>query len=114
MKKAGCDFDFRGFGLAIKEARKKKGWTQARLAEEVGISPRTMTNIESQEQTAGFETFAQIVALLDIPVDRFFHVGGQDGDSRRKHIDILLNSLDEKELAMIEASVEALKQAKES
>ena len=40
-------FDFHGLGLAIKQAREERGWTQAYVAELVGKTDRTIMNIEN-------------------------------------------------------------------
>ena len=34
-------FDFHGLGMALKQAREEKGWTQAYVAELVGKTDRT-------------------------------------------------------------------------
>ena len=113
MKRTIEDFDFRGFGQAMKQARIAKGMTQAQLAEKVGLVSKTVTNIESQKQPPSFVSFVRIVTLLNISVDGFLFKSEQEEDSRRKHIDILLSSLGEKELMVIEAAAEALKRGKE-
>ena len=41
-------FDFHGLGLALKQAREEKGWTQAYVAELVGKTDRTIMNIENK------------------------------------------------------------------
>ena len=43
-------FDFHGLGLAIKQAREERGWTQAYVAELVGKTDRTIMNIENKGQ----------------------------------------------------------------
>ena len=49
-------FDFHGLGLAIKQAREERGWTQAYLAELVGRTDRTIMNIENKGQHPSFNT----------------------------------------------------------
>ena len=112
MKRTIEGFDFHGFGQAMKQARNAKGMTQAQLAEKVGLVSKTVTNIESQKQPPSFVSFVRIVTLLNISVDGFLFKSEQE-DSRRKHIDILLASLGEKDLMVIEATAEALKKARE-
>ena len=106
MKRTIEGFDFHGFGQAMKQARNAKGWTQAQLAEKVGLVSKTVTNIESQKQPPSFVSFVRIVTLLNISVDGFLFKSEQEEDSRRKHIDILLSSLGEKELMVIEAAAD--------
>lgn len=113
MKRTIEGFDFHGFGQAMKQARTAKGMTQAQLAEKVGLVSKTVTNIESQKQPPSFVSFVRIVTLLNISVDGFLFKSEQE-DSRRKHIDVLLASLGEKELMVVEATAEALKKARET
>lgn len=69
-----------------------------------------------REQKAGHKnTFYQIVILLDISVDQFFYPDRQNGESDcRQHIDRLLNTMDEKELTIMEATAEGLQKARET
>ncbi len=58
--------------------------------------------------------FYQVVTLLDISVDRFFFPNRHSKESeRRQRIDMLLDSLDERELSVIEATAEGLKKSRE-
>lgn len=108
-------FDFHGLGLAIKRAREEKGWTQSYVAELVGRTDRTIMSIENKGQHPSFNLFFKLVTLFDISVDQFFYSEKQrDENSCRKHIDVLLNSMSEKELLVMEATAEGLKKARET
>ena len=108
-------FDFHGLGLALKQAREEKGWTQAYVAELVGKTDRTIMNIENKGQHPSFNLFFKLVTLFDISVDQFFYTEGHRGEgSCRKHIDVLLSSMNEKELVVMEATAEGLKKARET
>ena len=50
-------FDFHGLGLALKQAREEKGWTQAYVAELVGKTDRTIMNIENKGHHPSFNLF---------------------------------------------------------
>ena len=53
--------------------------------------------------------------MLDISVDQFIHAdGGAQTSSCRKYIDVLLNSMNEKELVVIEVTAEGIKKARET
>ena len=105
--------DFRALGREIKRQREAKGWTQDYLAQLVDRTPRSIMYIENRGQHPSLNTFYQLVTLLDISVDQFFFPDKQNGDSTcRKHIDVLLNSMDEKELTIVEATAEGLKKAR--
>ena len=110
MKRTIEGFDFHGFGQAMKQARNAKGMTQAQLAEKVGLVSKTVTNIESQKQPPSFVSFVRIVTFLNMSVDGFLFKREQEKDDngRRKHIDVLLASMGEKQLMVMEATAEAL------
>nr|WP_330367029.1 helix-turn-helix transcriptional regulator [Enterocloster clostridioformis] len=101
--------DFHALGREIKRKREEKGWTQEYLAQLVDRVPRSIMYIENRGQHPSLNTFYQLVTLLDISVDQ---LSGES--SCRKQIDILLNSMDEKELTVIKATAEGLKQARET
>lgn len=108
-------FDFHGLGLALKRAREEKGWTQAYVAELVDRDSRTIMNIENKGQYPSFNLFVKLITMFDISVDQFIHTdGGEQTSPCRKHIDVLLNSMNEKELVVMEATAEGLKKARET
>lgn len=105
--------DFHALGREIKRKREAKGWTQEYLAQLVDRTPRSIMYIENRGQHPSLNTFYQLVTLLDISVDQFFYPDKQNGRSDcRKHIDVLLNSMDEKELTIMKATAEGLKKAR--
>ena len=103
-------FDFHGLGLAIKDAREKRGWTQEYLAELVGRTSHTIMNIENKGQYPSFGVFVKLVNMFDISVDQFIYSDSGNKESLcRKHIDVLLNTMNEKGLVVMEATAEGLK-----
>ena len=108
-------FDFHGLGAALKRAREEKGWTQAYVAELVDCDSRTIMNIENKGHYPSFDLFVKLITMFDVSVDQFIHAdGGARSSSCRKHIDVLLNSMNEKELVVIEATAEGIKKARET
>ena len=107
--------DFHALGREIKRKREAKGWTQEYLAQLVDRTPRSIMYFENRGQHPSLNTFYQLVTLFDISVDQFFYTEGQRGEnSCRKHIDVLLSSMNEKELVVMEATAEGLKKARET
>ena len=51
MRKKEDKYDFRAFGLAIKEARMKQGLTREQVGTMIEIDPRYLTNIEIKGST---------------------------------------------------------------
>lgn len=107
-------FDFHGLGLAIKRAREERGWTQAYVAELVGRTDRTIMSIENKGQHPSLNTFYNLVTMFDISVDQYFYPSKSKESDCRKRIDAMLSSLDEKDLKIVEATIKALKTAKET
>lgn len=100
--------DFHALGWEIKRKREAKGWTQKYLTHLVDRTPTALSCIlKTGGQHPSLNTFYQIVTLLDISVDQFFYPDRQNSESDcRQHIDRLLNSMDEKELTVMEATAE--------
>ena len=106
--------DCRALGKEIKRKRKAKGWTQEYLAQLVDLTPRSIMYIENRGQHTSLNAFYKIVTLLDISVDEFFYPDKQEGGSeRRKHLDRMLNGMDEKELIIMEGAAEGIYKARE-
>ena len=113
-EKSERKFDFRPMGLAIKKAREKKGMTQEQLAYIVDRAPRTIMYNENDGQHPSFNTFYQMVTMFDISVDQYFYPSQNSGSECRKRIDAMLNALDERELKIVEATIQAMKASKET
>ena len=107
-------FDFHDIGLAIKRAREASGMTQEQLAYIVDLSPRTIMYNENDGQHPSLNTFYQLVTMFDISVDQYFYPSKNTESSCRKRINAMLNSLDEKDLQVVEATIQALKNARET
>ena len=99
-------FDFHAIG---KEKRKASGLTQEQLAY---IVPRTIMYNENAGQHPSLNTFYQMVTMFDISVDQCFYPSKNSGSECRKRIDVMLNSLDKKELKIVEATIQAMRAAK--
>lgn len=55
----------------ISELRKSRGWTQERLAEESGLSVRTIQRLEGGDD-ASLDTLRVISETLDVPINKLF------------------------------------------
>ena len=106
MRKKEDRYDFSELGLAIKEARVKKGLTREQLAGMIEIDPRYLTNIENKGQQPSLQVFYDLVTSLNISVDEFFLPNSNiEKTSRRRQIDNLLNSFDDKDLSIVESLI---------
>ena len=107
-------YDFRPFGLAIKDARIKQDMTREQAAAIIGIDPRYLTNIENKGQNPSLQVFHKIVTLFNLSVDQFFFPNAKPAKStRRRQIDNVLNSFDEKDLIITESIINGIVQSKE-
>ena len=88
--------------------------TQEQLSYIVDRAPRTVMYIENEGQHPSFNAFYQLVTMFDISVDQYFYPSKNRGSECRKRIDAMLNALNEKELKIVEATIQAMKAAKET
>lgn len=56
----------RQIGSIIQRARKKRGWTQMKLAERAGLRQATISMIERGEKPAKLESILAVLAALDL------------------------------------------------
>ena len=104
--------DCRALGAEIKRRRKAKGWTQEHLAQLVDLTPRSVMYIENRGQHAASTPFTSSLPFWIFPWMNFLYPGQAGGENeRRKHIDRLLNGMDEKELIIIEGAAEGIRKA---
>lgn len=105
-------FDFHDIGRAIKRAREARGLTQEQLAYIVDRSPRTIMYNENDGQHPSLNTFYQLVTMFDISVDQYFYPS-ENGDSEsKKHIDVMLRSMSDEDLKLVESIIEAIKRTR--
>ena len=109
------NLDFHALGREIKRKREEKGWTQEYLAQLVDRTPRSIMYMENRGQKPSLNVFYQLVTLLEISVDQFFFPDKLNGESTcRKQIDVMLNTMDEKELTVMKYTAEGLQKAREA
>lgn len=63
---------YQQLGLNIAYYRKRRGMSQIRLAERVGISRTHMSRIETAECAVSLDVIFSICAVLDISPDKLF------------------------------------------
>ncbi len=57
------------FGALLRELRKKRGYTQKRLAEVLNVSETTISKYESNTAVPPFETVRAIATWFNVPID---------------------------------------------
>lgn len=106
--------DFRDIGVAIKKAREDAGMTQEQLAYIIDRDPRTVMYHENDGQHPSLNTFYQMVTMFDISVDQFFYPDKGAASGCKSRIDVMLSSMDEKDLRLVETIIRTIKDAKET
>ena len=102
------DFDFTPIGLAIKKAREVKKITREQLVENLGISTRHLQSVENEG------LFIKLITMFDVSVDQYIFPDKEaEKSSARRRLDSLLDTLDDKDLSIIEATAYSLYKAKE-
>ena len=114
MRKKDDKYDFRAFGLAIKEARKKQKLTREQVGAMIEIDPRYLTNIENKGQHPSLQVFYDLVSLLNISVDEFFlPTSDLDKSTRRRQLEKQLDNLSDKDLVIMESVADGIIKSKE-
>ena len=108
------DFDFMPIGQAIKKAREARGMTREQLSGIIGYAPRHIQAIENEGNYPSIELFIQLIQMFDVSVDEYIFPNKEvKKSSVRRRLDAQLDNLDDKELSVIEATVNGLCKAKE-
>lgn len=108
------DFNFMPIGQAIKKAREAKGMTREQLSGIIGYAPRHIQSIENEGQYPSIELFMWLITMFDVSVDEYIFPNKEvKKSSVRRRLDAQLDKLNDKELFVIEATVNGLCKAKE-
>ncbi|MDR4473893.1 MAG: helix-turn-helix domain-containing protein [Hyphomonas sp.] len=102
---------------AIRAARRSRGLTQEVLADRIGRSVASVSNLERAQATPTLETLLAIADVLDVPVTTLldFSSAGRKSRSRvREEHEIMdiVRSLNSEQLRIAKVQVEALKSMK--
>ncbi len=64
---------------AVRALRNARGWTQAELAQRLGVSRQTVIAIEGDYYDASLKLALKIARLFETPVERIFDDSGETG-----------------------------------
>lgn len=113
MKREVEIYDFKAFGLAIKEARKANGLSRNQVGDILNIAPRYIASIENSGQHPSLQVFYEIVTLLDVSVDQFFFPDKNiEMNSQRRQFETLLDDMDSSDLTIMTATAKGIKESK--
>ena len=114
MRKKEDKYDFRAFGLAIKEARKKQGLTREQVGAMIEIDPRYLTNIENKGQHPSLQVLYDLVSLLNVSVDKFFLSSDSlVKSSRRRQLESKIDNFTDADLVIMESVADGIVKYKE-
>ena len=114
MRKKEDKYDFRAFGLAIKEARKKQGLTREQVGAMIEIDPRYLTNIENKGQHPSLQVLYDLVSLLNVSVDEFFSSSDSLAkSSRRRQLESKIDNFTDADLVIMESVADGIVKYKE-
>ena len=114
MRKKEDKYDFRAFGLAIKEARKKQGLTREQVGAMIEIDPRYLTNIENKGQHPSLQVFYDLVTLLNVSVDEIFLSSDSLAkSSRRRQLESKIDNFTDADLVIMESVADGIVKYKE-
>lgn len=114
MRKKEDKYDFRAFGLAIKEARKKQGLTREQVGAMIEIDPRYLTNIENKGQHPSLQVLYDLVSLLNVSVDEFFLSSDSLAkSSRRRQLESKIDNFKDADLVIMESVADGIVKYKE-
>ena len=114
MRKKEDKYDFRAFGLAIKEARKKQGLTREQVGAMIEIDPRYLTNIENKGQHPSLQVLYDLVSLLNVSVDEFFLPSDSLAkSSRRRQLESKIDNFTDADLVIMESVADGIVKFKE-
>lgn len=115
MKRPVPLYDFRLFGLAIKDARKKCGDSRKKVCDELYISPRYLANIENKGQQPSLQVFYDLVTRYHISVDQFFFPNDPvEKSTGRRQLDALLDSMSDTGIRIVTATAKEITEVEKS
>ncbi len=89
-------------GVRVKEIRNKKGVTQERLSEMVGINPKYLSSIERGKENPTLNTVLKLAETLGVSLDELFTgIEIENPKNRRPMIDALLDKADAEQLKLV-------------
>lgn len=106
------ELDYHAIGSRIARRRKALHMTQAKVAEQCGISDQYMSNIERATSIPSTEVIMRLAVALDTTPDAFLVGTVRHGDEAWKDVAELLRGMDEKQLNLAKSLLNWLAEQK--
>ena len=94
------NIDYTSIGKRIAHRRKSKGFTQAKLAEAVGISSTYMSSIERAVSIPSTEVIMRLAMALETTPDEFLAGTARQEGAEWRSVAELLRPMDKKQLTL--------------
>ena len=104
--------DYYAIGQRIRKIRKARGFSQEKLAEEIGISTTHMSHIETANTKMSLSTFVALASALEVRTDELLY--DEKPENRSASITFimeLLNDCSTQQIRIIEDIVKAVKES---
>lgn len=97
-------------GYRIKNLRKRKGYSQEKLAEIAGINPKYLSSIERGEENPTLDLFIRLSQGLKVSIYEIFQIEHEGEQPRllRKKLKSLVVEIKDEELARVIRILEAV------
>lgn len=96
-------------GQRIKKLRRSKGFSQERLAEIMGISPKYLSNIERGKENPTLDMFIKLANALNVEVAEVFNYSYEQSSKELRQVVMgLLKDGDENQLRLITRIAKAI------
>ena len=101
-----CDKEY--IAKVIQNARKRKGLKQSQLAENVGISEKHLSKIETGKNYPALDNFFKMVDVLNLSLNDFGVDSVESISSQKLQLQKIINTSSEKQLAMYVDMIDTL------
>jgi len=98
-------------GCILRDARRAKGYKIEELAEEIGVTKRFISAIESGQRAPGYENLREIIRCLGISADTIFYPESA-GDSDAQQVMRQYEGCTEHDKQIIKAALNAARRNK--
>jgi transcriptional regulator with XRE-family HTH domain len=108
---------YKDVGARIREARGKRGWSQAELASRTKISTSHISDMENGKENFGIEILSRLVETLDVSADWLLCLDASDSLSYNSAVNSLFSDCSPEEVKILmklmsetKAAIKAAKQ----
>nr|MBQ8244022.1 helix-turn-helix transcriptional regulator [Oscillospiraceae bacterium] len=100
------DIFLENMGLRIAQRRKELHWTQEQLAEKMGVSLQTVSNIELGKKAVRPKNLANLCMYMDVSADYILY--GKRNEKQLSNTVLKLSALDSEAYTMVENLIDLL------